>query len=277
MRKINSLILAALLTTGVASIAAEADKQAKSDKPEFNFDCRADREFITTYEYLKHKKEFGLKPDDMRSIAMTVTKGCTGAASSFIEATELLLKTGVDGRTAIEQARDLSAKGEHYAKAFIAIFRGAFAKEFLDMDSGTSLKIARKLTAEFKGDPSVASEDYLSLAKFCVETKGLDLPRPECASMAARVAGFSEESKLPVAKAFINIFGYLTNSKDVNLSLRDALPIAESLVAVSPVAAENFKNAYEYASEKNGLELPRADAVNFAKSVSMNTKQPKPM
>lgn len=272
MRPLRAIICSALV---IATPILCAESQKKSEEPEFNYDCRADREFITTHEYLKRKKEFGLKPEDMRRISLEVTKGCTGAASSFIESTELLLKTGIDGKTAIEQARDLAAKGPKVSKSFNLIFRGAFAKEFLDMDSGTALRIARRLTTEFKGEPNIAAEDYLSLAKFCVETKGLDMPRPDCATMAARVASFSESSKLPVANAFQKAVEFLTRTREVNLSLRDALPIAEALVAVSPDAVDNFKNAYEYATEKSGLNLPRVDAIKFAKAISENTKQKK--
>jgi hypothetical protein len=272
MRILNHLLASACLFSATATIAAKNDKQ-----PEFTFDCKADREFITTYEYLKRKKELGIKPEDMRKVALAVTSGCTGAASSFIEATELLLKAGLDGKTAIEQARDLAVKGADFAQAFNAIFRGAFASELLDMDIGSSLRIARKLTTDFKGDPAVASEDYAALAKFCVEAKGLDLPKPECATMAAKIAGYSEESKLPVAKTFIRAFDYLTRNKDMNLNTRDAINLAESLVEVSPEAFATFKNTYEYASDTGGLGLTRADAISFAKSVSMNTKQKKPM
>ena len=259
----------------IAFPALSAEPAKTSEEPEYVYNCRADREFITTHEYLKRKKEFGLKPEDMRQIALDVTKGCTGAAASFIESTELLLKTGLDGRTAIIQSRDLATKGAKFAKSFNTIFRGAFAKEFLDMDSGSSLRIARKLTIEFKGDADIAANDYIELAKFCVETKGLDMPRPECATMAARVAAYSAESKLPVAAAFKNALDYLTTDKDVNLTLRDALPIAEGLVAVSPESVDRFKTAYEYASNKNGLNLPRSDAVQFARTLSASTKQKK--
>ena len=274
MRITNSIILVALLSNSVTSFGEEAKK---SDKSEFIWNCQADREFITTYEYLKHKKEFGLKPEDMRNIASAVTKGCTGAASSFIDATELLLKTGVDGKTAVEQARDLAVKGEAYTKAFIAIYRGAFAKEFLDLDTGTAIRLARKLTGEFKGDPKVAAEDYFAIATFCVQAKNLDLPRPECAVMAARIAGYSEESKMAVGKAFIDAVEYLTSKKETNLPMRDALSLAESLIAISPEAVKSFKTTYEYASDKSGLKLTRTDAIQFAKSIAMNAKQPKPM
>jgi len=213
----------------------------------------------------------------MRKVALAVTSGCTGAAGSFIEATELLLKAGLDGKTSIEQARDLAVKGASFAKSFNAIFRGTFARELLDMDIGSSLRIARKLTTEFKGDPDIASEDFATLAKFCVRTKGLDLPKPECAQMAARIASFSEKSKLPVGRPFINAVEYLTQDKDINLNMKDAVNLAESLVAVSPEAVATFQNAYEYAADKKGLELARADAINFAKSVATNTKQKKPM
>lgn len=57
MRKINVAILVGLITTSVVSLAEEAKK---TDKPEFVWNCQADREFITTYEYLKAKKTSAL-------------------------------------------------------------------------------------------------------------------------------------------------------------------------------------------------------------------------
>ena len=271
MRLSHLPLLSSLLLSPAILFAGE---QAATEKPVFQWDCKADREFITTYEYLRHKKELGLKPNDMRSVAMTVTKGCTGAASAFIKTTELLLKSGFDGKTAIEQARDLAVKGENFANAFQLIFRGAFAKENLDLDSGTALKLARKLTTEFKGDPLVAADDYHTIARYCVASNGLSQSRPECAKLATRLASYSEESKLPVAKAFMSAIDYLTKDHDINLSTGDALALAEALVAASPEAVESFKNAYDYAASKNGLELGRADAITFAKSVAVNTKQP---
>lgn len=213
----------------------------------------------------------------MKKVAAAVTKGCTGAASSFIDATELMLKTGVDGKTAVEQARDLAVKGEAHARAFIAIYRGAFAKEYLDLDTGTAIRIARKLTADFNGDPKVAANDYFTIAAYCVNTKHLALPRPECALMAARIAGYSEDSKMPVGNAFIEAVEYLTNKKETNLSMHDAITLAESLVSVSPEALKAFKNIYEYASDKSGMELTRVDAIKFATSIAINAKQPKPL
>jgi hypothetical protein len=271
----RSLCFVVILAIPIEQPIFAADRDQKPEAVEFVYDCRADREFITTHEYLKSKKEFGLNPDDMRAIALHVTKGCTGAAASFIESTELLLKTGIDGRTAITQSRDLAARGAKFAKSFNTIFRGAFAKEFLDMDSGSALRIARSLTTEFQGDAEVAANDYLELAKFCVETRELDLPRPECATMAARIASLSGASKMPVSRAFKDAVAFLMSRKNVNLTLRDALPLAESLVAVSSESVDRFKNAYDYASNKNGLNLTRADAIKFAKSVAENTKQKK--
>ena len=82
---------------------------------------------------------------------------------------------------------------------------------------------------------------------------------------------------MPVGKAFIEAVEYLTNRKETNLPMNDAVALAESLVAVSPEALKSFKTTYEYASDKGGLELTRADAINFAKSIAINAKQPKPM
>ena len=254
--------------------AARGEEAAAHDKPAYNWNCKADREFITTYEYLKQKTVLGLKPADMRSVAMAVTKGCTGAASGFIANLELLLRAGFDGKTAVEEARDVAVKGQNYAHGFQLVFRGAFASEYLDLDSGTSLKLARKLTTEFKGDPAVAADDYYTIAKFCVSSNGLNLPRPECAKLAARIASYSEESKLPVGDAFVKAVGYFTKDRDVNIAMGEAVQLAESLVAASPEAVESFKNAYSYASDKSGLDLARAEAIKFAKSVAMNTKQP---
>ena len=63
-----------------------------------------------------------------------------------------------------------------------------FLQNYLDMDLASSLKMARELSLEYRGNPMAAAMDYAKLTEFCVQEKGLDLSKPRCGKLAVRVA-----------------------------------------------------------------------------------------
>lgn len=253
---------------------------AKDEKqPELRgyiYDCKSDREFITTYEFLKSRSEFALNPRDMRETALAVADGCTGAASHFIEITELLIKAHLDGRTALKTAIEVAGSGDKAARAFVRIFKSAFAKDYFDLDVAASTRLAKRLTAEFKGDPGIAGDDFEELAKFCTSDLGAGLTRSKCSQLVERLILVNAEGKLRIAGAFREAFVFLTNRDEINLTPGDAVLIAETMVSTSPDAVPVFRKTYQYALDSSGLGLSRPEAVKFASAVAAKTKRPKP-
>jgi hypothetical protein len=270
MKLLNILVL--LISVFLSARIFGAD-DGQAPKPEFVYDCKADREFMTTYEYLRSRQEFQLQPDQMRKISLKVTQGCTDSAAGFVAISELLLKARIDGRTAIETAQDVAASGSRKAEAFKSIFKLAFASEIFDLNALVALKMARRLSSEFDGDPEIAAKDFKSLAKFCVSDAGKGLSRAKCAEIIQNIIVASESVKASIADAFLSAFNYLVKEKNANLSAADALTIAERLASTSPDAFEVFKNSFEYAQDKSGLALSRSEAAKLAASIALNSKQ----
>ncbi|MCX6118414.1 MAG: hypothetical protein NT027_12795 [Proteobacteria bacterium] len=250
----------------------------KPDEPQakFKYDCESDREFMTTYEYLRRNEHFGLSPLDMQAVALRVADGCTDAAAAFVDITEMLLKAQIDGPTSIKTARDIASKGKVTSEAFIGVFRGAYAKDIFDLSSGDSLRLAKRFSVEYTGDTNLISNDFKELSNFCRSEMGSGLSRVQCAKVIERILIAGEESRKPVGKTFVEAFTFLTNQKETNLTAQDALSIAEQISAASPKALDNFKNAYEYALDKSGLNLSRKEAILLATSVALKTRQPNP-
>lgn len=270
MRLLTSLLLPCLFVTSV-----QASEEAKTEKTEYVFDCRSGREFITTYEFLRKRTEFGLNPPEMREMALSVAGGCTDAAANFISITELLLKARLDARTALTSARDVALKGKTASTAYIDIFKQAFAQDAFDLNAILANQLASRLTVSYKGDPKIAAEDFKDMARFCVSATGAGLTRPACANIVEHVIVANQEAKMSIAKPFLKIFEFLTDRKEVNLTPVDAVNIAEKLVAASPEAIGSFRKVYEYGIDASGLALPRPEALKMALDVAVKTKQVK--
>src|SRR4051794_21970772 len=57
--------------------------------------CTTTREYITSLEYLRSRKESAMADTDAQKVARQVAKGCTGAAGRFIRISTLLQTTGL--------------------------------------------------------------------------------------------------------------------------------------------------------------------------------------
>lgn len=264
-------------TCGIAVLLSSSPLLAAEpvQSVEYVYNCKADREAIATAEFLKSHKEFGLTLGQMRLISLKVSEGCTGSADAFVSIVELLLKSRMDGKSAINQAQTLAAAGPAKAKAFESIFKRAFASEVFDLDLKTALSLALRLSSELKGNPEIVATDFQKLSEFCTSQAGLGLSRPQCAAVVQRVLLANAESGEPIADGFTSFFKFLTDSGKVQLTAGDALKIAEMLADRSREAFSVFKNSYDYAQSESGLGLDRAEAIKFATEIARNVKQPR--
>ncbi|MCX6108814.1 MAG: hypothetical protein NTZ90_04320, partial [Proteobacteria bacterium] len=233
--------------------------------------CESSREFITAMTYLRGAQDMRLSEPVARQVAMGVAAGCTGAAGRFIGVTDLLKKAGLDSASAMDIGQQAANQSEEAAAAFQSVFKQAFLKSYLDLDLADALRLARQLSLDFAGDASTARDDFTAIVGFCLRPRQLNLPKPACAKLASRIAGYSsrtDEDGDSVAEPFIAAVDFLTDAKDPNLTTGDAMKIAEELVAVSPYAVDNFQQAYAYAVAPSGLKLERSEAVRFAKQIA---------
>lgn len=252
-----------------------ADKKVE-DTPKINWDqyrCPAFKEFVTAFNYLKDKKEFVLPPSEAQRIAEQVAAGCESAAQRFIHTTDILTKTSLASRDAIKTGIEMANASQEEADAFLTVFKTAFLESRLDMDVWSALKMARSLSVELKVNRKQATEDFQQLVNFCVSSKGLALPRPQCAPFAAKIARASERSEnASAATAFEELFQFLTRNEDgPRLTSFEAARIGEEVILVAPFAQKNFIDAYRFATAKTGLNKSRDQAILFATSIAKST------
>ncbi len=233
--------------------------------------CHSTKEYITTFRYLEDKKVFLLKKVDMMKIADVVSKGCSGAAKRFIEITDLLVKAQVETSDSIKLAMEFSAKNDQTGQAFIAIFKEAFLKEYLDLDIKSAIDFSRKLSLDKEGDPQMIKNDFQKIVKFCLAQKSLDLSGPKCSELASKVVISGTKFNTEMSPIFLDNYEYLTDTEGVNLSTYKAIEISLKLIESGPLSAENFKDAYKFAMSKSGLDLGKEAAINYAEIMAQRS------
>lgn len=259
-----------LIMTGVMVLTPDANAFGRSSSKETvaQETCQSTREFVTTMRFLSSEKVIAADPMRAQQLAEQVARGCTGAAGRFIEVTETLRRSGISSEDAVKAGLEYAlADGERTA-TFVTVFTHAYAQDGLDLDAGTALTMARSLSTGFDGDQKRARSDFARLVRFCAGGNGLDLPRPRCAQMAARLTGYGRGFSKGIAGPFIDAYEYLTDRDGPALTTGDAVQVAEELMKNGPAAAENFTRAYRYAVQESGLNLDRAGAIGFGRRMA---------
>lgn len=206
------LLIFILASTSLYSSAFSAVKNLKEN--ESLVACESTREYVTTVEFLRDKKDFGLNTNQIYKIADKVSLGCSGASQRFIKISNLLTRVGVDSTSALKHALKFSKKEDSFVDAFITVFKQTYTPSKLDLDALNSLNISLKLSVEFKGNIEHAVKDFDELVDFCKSRKEMDLPLPLCAQLATRVTRLGQNFDEQIAPAFIELVKFLEeNSK----------------------------------------------------------------
>ncbi len=234
--------------------------------------CDAYREYVTAYNYLLDKKAIAFTKDQASRTAMSVAKGCDGAAARFIRVFDLLINARLTLPDATRIALETAQNGDDSAENFVEVFKAAYLEKYLDLSLEQALDLARSLS----GKGPWIRKDYAKLVEYCLSPKGLALPKPECATLARDMTLLSEaEPTRSVAERFVELLEFLRQHKEgPQLTTADALAITRELMAISPDAGRNFIPGYKFAHNKNELGLDRAKAVGFARQLASLTKAP---
>lgn len=228
-------------------------------------ECLSAREYITTVEFMKSNPEFQLKPDKIRWYADKVSTGCTGASSKFIKVTRLLMGVGVDSGSSLKAALEFINVDKDVVTTFIKVFEKTYEEKFLDLDAATAMKNSLRLTANFKGNPENAAEDFESVALYCKNNEGLGLSYKDCSDLAMKVALSGEEFEEENGDKFIKLYEFIAlESEGPRLTVSESLKIASDLMVNGPRTFKNFKTSYIYAKSKDGLDLPKKQALELA-------------
>jgi hypothetical protein len=232
--------------------------------------CDAYKEYVTAYNYLLDKKAIAFTKDQASRTAMSVAKGCDGAAARFIRVFDLLINARLTIDNATNIAQEVAGKGEDSAENFVEVFKAAYLEKYLDLSLQDALDLARSLSS--KG-PWIR-KDYVKIVDFCLSRKGLALSKPECATLARDLTLMGEDEPVrSVAERFVELLEFMRSHKEgPQLTTGDALTLTRELMAISPDAGRNFIPGYKFARNKNELGLDRVKAVGFARQLAVFTK-----
>jgi hypothetical protein len=237
--------------------------------------CTSTQEYVTALEFLRAEKVFAIAEPNARKVAEKIAMGCTGAAGRFIRVTKLLSTAGLGGKDAVETGLEFSSRTDTEAETFAVVFRHAFLEQYLDLDLAASVQMAKSLTTEFEGDTAKVKEDFLRLSQFCTQKDELDLPRPQCGTMAAHIASKGQGFGGGIATKYIKLFEFIRKeSKGPGLTTGDALRLAEKVISQGPGADENFINGYRYATSTKGLSMGTSEAISFAQGMADQNRAP---
>jgi hypothetical protein len=231
--------------------------------------CLSSREYITTVKFLRDKKEYQLTEQQIKITADTVSKGCSGSSQQFIKIMKLLTKMGIDSGSSLKTALNFVHKEENFAKAFIEIFRQTYDPSYLDLDALSAMKISLQLSAQYKGDVDKSLSDFRALVGYCLNNKSMELPTSRCAQLATKITMLGQDFIDPISTPFINLMSFLQeNDKGPKFDKNTSLKISEAVLKYGPVAERNFKQAYVFATSKDGLAYDFKTAISFAKKMA---------
>jgi hypothetical protein len=225
--------------------------------------CRSSKEYIETLRFMRKTKVILVTETTARMIAEMVSKSCDGSAERFAKVLILLRTVGLSDKKALEIALQFSTKSTEVQKNFIEIFNHAFLSEFFDYEYTVAASLAFELSKNYKGNPKNVREDFLDLMRFCKDGAKLDLPTRLCAEYTIRVARLSQHYPAGVRGDFYKLLQRFRSDKQFELELKAALELTYNILKYGPHATANFFQAYDFAMNKQGLDMTHNAAVEF--------------
>ena len=234
--------------------------------------CTTAREYITTLEYLRDRKELTMPEPEARKVAAEAAKGCTGAALRFIRISWVLSEAGLGPRDSIRKGLEFALRTDQETETYASVFSRAYSEDSMDLDLRASMKMADELTREFEADTVAVRDDFDKLLGFCSSSGRLGLPKPQCGAFAARLAKLGEKWSGGIAAPYIQAFEFVNSaSAGPHLATSRAIEIAGQLVMAGPDSADNFITAYKYAVSKRGLAMADNAALAFAMQMGLGS------
>lgn len=254
---------ALLVSTALLSLFSQADEPTSKEPY-----CQSHREFITTLEYMRKQDHYKMGEAFSRDLAHQVSKGCTGAAKRFVKIYELLVKVEAGARSSAQFAVELSQKTDAHVDTFMGIFKNAYEPQKLDLDVLNSVKIAKRLSSDYKGDVKQALKDYERLVTFCLSDSHIGASAPQCAMLASELATAGENHQESISNSFEKLYTWLRTDSSTGISIAKAIEIAKNVVRTHPKAVDNFIAAYKYGLKEKGLSFSADQSLNFAMDIT---------
>lgn len=228
--------------------------------------CESGKEFITTYEFLRDDSDLASAGDNAVRVASQVAAGCNGAAKRFIQTVKFLKKTEIPLGDILKTAIDFAQREDAHAEAFTQVFKSAYAEDGFDLDIGSSLTLAKKLSVEYSGPVKKALVAFQKISEFCLKKSEVMMSKKDCAELAKTVSLASTENGPAAGEVFLKSYQFFKTI--IALTEGDSLKLAQSLVQISPSAFDNFKVSYEYALSPTGLNTAKDQALQLGKKMA---------
>ncbi len=233
--------------------------------------CETAKEFIVINEFLK-KQDF-YESNWAKSTSKKASLGCKGSAARFIKSMKVMMKVGLYMEDAISISISLANTTDEKAETFFQVFQKSYLKNYLDLDTQSSVQLATELSLRYAGSSKKAKKDFDQFVEFCLDKESLGLSIPTCADFSLRMTNYGENKEAAVYPSFVRVFRFLKSKDGPEQSTSFALQFAEELVKIHPLAADDYIAAYKYAVKQEGLGLDKESALQLAKTLSQRTKQ----
>lgn len=235
--------------------------------------CQSSKEYKTTYHFLISNDNVELDQQQIRDIADKVSMNCDNAAKRFIVTTRMLLAAGLDGKRALETGLELSRSNDEAFEMFSYAFERAYMRNYLDLTLLQSLELSLQVTKSLDGNLSVVKKSFNDIVSACLSRRIPFLTLQACGESAVEIGLLSSKFEERMGRNFIDFYEFLISSASghPNLTHSDAIKVARETLIFGPKSSENFKRAYQFASDSNGLAKSRRDSINFAKKLAQRS------
>jgi hypothetical protein len=228
-------------------------------------ECQSTKEFITTLNYLKNKKEYGIEEKKSIEISSFVASGCNGAANRFIQTMNFLTDAEVPTNLALVNAKNVALENDQVYNNFVTIFKKIYVEKYFDLTAAKSLKMASELTVKMDKEPSKVLEDFNTLGDFCMGRNGVDLGYEKCSEFIFKTLIKSKDLNVSIGKQAIEFFDFLTKEeKGPKLTVANALLEIEKVVEFGPNGMTNYRDGFSFALNNQGLNYGNIEAMKFA-------------
>lgn len=227
-----------------------------------NLTCAAADEYIATHKFLTSYKKIPLGETTVRKIANQVSLHCKGASQRFQQSLELLSALGVGVKPSLEISLKMASETDQVQMAFVEILKSSYLSEYLDLNFSTAINLAYQFSIYSATNAKATRSDFTQFVAFCKDQQELGLSLTLCTQYAVELAKISVFYKEGLFADFQKVFSELKETNTFGLSLKESLQVTYDILSYGPLAPENFKKSYEYATVE--LSLTGKDALNFA-------------
>lgn len=238
--------------------------------------CDVAVEFKKSYEYVLAEKDFEMPESKMIELSAQIAKGCDGAKERFVQAYELMKKSGVAITKSIEIGLVFSKLQDQQLKNFTEIFKKTYLEGFFDFSFDQAYKVSLQLSKDVESNQEILRQDFIKLVQFCLDSKKLGLPIGECAKISLELTEHTKKYPLNgLYPEFEKLVNYIQEKGKMTVPIRDTVRICSLILPYGVKAVDNFKNSYEYAVSNERMRLDQKGAFLLAVELTKSSMREK--